>query len=54
MANFTKVDKSNGQVLVAPHANATNKRRFCVLWDTSRKRLEWVYMNTSSTKRLCF
>ena len=33
-----------GKVLVSPHANATNKCRFCVLWDTSRKRPGWVRM----------
>ena len=43
-----------GKVLVFPHANATNKCRFCVLWDTIPKRLRWVQMNTLSMKRLCF
>ena len=43
-----------GKVLVSPHANATNKCRFCVLWDTSRKRPGWVRMNTPGMKRLCF
>ena len=41
-----------GKVLVSPHANATNKCRFCVLWDTSRKRPRWVSMNTPSMKRV--
>ena len=43
-----------GKVLVSPHANATNKYRFCVLWDTSRKRPGWVRMNTHGMKSLCF
>ena len=43
-----------GKVLVSPHANATNKCRFCVLWDTQRKRPGWVRMNTHGMKSLCF
>ena len=34
-----------GEVLVSPHANAANKCKFCVLWDTSRKRPRWVRMH---------
>ena len=34
-----------GKVLVSPNANATNKCRFCVLWDTSHKRPGWVRIN---------
>ena len=43
-----------GKVLVLPDANATNKWRFCVLWDTSRKRPGWVHINTHGMKSLCF
>ena len=44
-----------GRGLVFPHANATNKCRSCVLiWDTSRKRLGWVCINTPIMKILCF
>ena len=43
-----------GKVLVSPHADATNKCKFCVLWDTSRKMPGWVHMNTRGMKRLCF
>ena len=41
-------------MLVPPHANATIKCLFCVLWDTSRKRPDWVRMKTLGMKILCF
>ena len=54
MATFTKLMSQTSKVSVSPHENATHKCRFCVLWDTSRKRPRWVCMNTHGMKRLCF
>ena len=42
------------KALVSPHADGTNKCRFCVLWETSRKRPGWVRMSTHGMKSLCF
>ncbi len=43
-----------GKVLVAPQPHSSNKRRFCMLWDTSCKRPGWVRMNVPGMRRLCF
>ena len=49
-----KLMSQMGKVLISPHANATDKHRFYVLWDTSRKRSVWVRVNAPGMKRICF